>query len=185
MAAGWTRHSERIAATGDVLAHLCGHRARLGVPPARTWVRLGRGWTWLDADLAELPLRQLDFTFFRLPRITTSRKRPAVTRVVSGGFVLSPIPGEEFVEPAHGMAVGHALEDVFEIGERLDVIELCGGDERADGGPADAAAVRAGEQMVLAAERDGPDGAFDRVVVEIDAAVVEEAAEGSSQRASA
>ena len=31
--------------------------------------------------------------------------------------------------------------------------------------------------MVLAAERDRPDGALDRVVVELDAAVVEEAAE--------
>ena len=28
------------------------------------------------------------------------------------------------------MAVGHALEDVSDIGERFDVIELCGGDER-------------------------------------------------------
>ena len=54
------------------------------------------------------------------------------------------------------MAVGHALEDVLEIAERLDVVELGGGDERADGGPADAAAVRAGEEVVFAAERNHP-----------------------------
>ena len=32
--------------------------------------------------------------------------------------------------------------------------------------------------MVFAPERDGPDGALDRVVVELDAAIVEEAGEG-------
>ena len=49
----------------------------------------------------------------------------------------------------------HALENVSEVGERLDVIELGGGDESADGGPACAAAVGAREQVVLAPERDG------------------------------
>jgi type III restriction enzyme len=50
--------------------------------------------------------------------------------------------------------------------------------ERADGGPAGATAIRTGEQVVLAPEGDGPDGSLDWVVVEIDAAVVEEAAKG-------
>jgi hypothetical protein len=40
-----------------------------------------------------------------------------------------------------------------------------------------AAAVRASEQMVLTAERDRSDDALDRVVIELDAAVVEEAGE--------
>ena len=52
------------------------------------------------------------------------------------------------------MAVRHALKDAFEIGERLDVIELCGCDERADGGPPGAATVGAREQVVLAPERN-------------------------------
>ncbi len=89
-----------------------------------------------------------------------------------------PVPGQEIVEPAHGMTVSHALEHVFEVGERLDVIELCCGDKRANGGPACAAAVRACEQMVLAAERDRSDGTLDRIVVEIDAAIVQEATKG-------
>jgi hypothetical protein len=55
------------------------------------------------------------------------------------------------------MAVRHALENVSEVGERLDVIELGGGNESADGGPACAATVGACEQVVLAPERDGPD----------------------------
>jgi hypothetical protein len=53
------------------------------------------------------------------------------------------------------MALGHALQDVPEIGERLDVVELCRGNERADGGPSLSATVGAGEQMVLAPPRVG------------------------------
>ena len=76
------------------------------------------------------------------------------------------------------MTVGHALQDISEPGEGLDVVELRGGDEGTYGCPSDAATVRAGEQMVFAPERDGPDGALDRVVVEFDAAVIEESGEG-------
>ena len=54
------------------------------------------------------------------------------------------------------MSVGHALQDVFEPGEGLDVVELCGGEEGADGRPPDAATVRAREQMVLAPESHCP-----------------------------
>ena len=54
------------------------------------------------------------------------------------------------------MAVNHSFEHISEIGEGLDVIELGRGEERSDNGPAIAAAVRAGEQMVLAAERNRP-----------------------------
>ena len=58
------------------------------------------------------------------------------------------------------MTIGHALQDVSEPCKGLDVIELCGGDEGANGCPSNAAAVRAREQMVFAPERDGPDGAL-------------------------
>jgi hypothetical protein len=80
------------------------------------------------------------------------------------------------------MSVGHALQDVSEPGEGLDVVELRGGDEGADGCPSDAATVRAREQMVFAPERDGPDGTLDRIVVEFDAAITEEAGEGGPAR---
>src|SRR5271169_4073858 len=63
------------------------------------------------------------------------------------------------------MTVGHALQDVSEPGKGLDVVELCGGDEGADGCPPDATAVRAREPL-------------DRVVVEFDTAVIEESGEG-------
>ena len=54
------------------------------------------------------------------------------------------------------MAVNHSFEHISEIGEGLEVVELGRGEERSDNGPAIAAAVRAGEQMVLAAERNRP-----------------------------
>ena len=52
-----------------------------------------------------------------------------------------PILRQEIVEPVHGVAVRHALEDVSEVGERLDVVELCSCDERTDGGPTDTATI--------------------------------------------
>jgi hypothetical protein len=57
------------------------------------------------------------------------------------------------------------------------VVELCGGDEGADGSPADATTVGATEEMVFTAERDRPDRALDWIVVELDAAVTDKAAE--------
>jgi hypothetical protein len=54
------------------------------------------------------------------------------------------------------MTVGHALQDISEPGEGLDVVELRGGDEGTYGCPSDAATVRAGEQMVFAPERHLP-----------------------------
>src|SRR3979490_1840543 len=112
----------------------------------------------------------------------SGRKRP----FLAGGLGLDaywlPVPRQEFVEAAGGMTVGHALQDVSEPGKRLDVVELCGGDEGADGCPSDAATVRAREQMVFAPERDGPDGALDRIVVEFDTAVIEEAGKGGPAR---
>ena len=68
-----------------------------------------------------------------------------------------PIPGQQLIQPARRVALGHALEDVAEIGEGLDVVEFCGGDKGADGSPSLSAAVGAGEQMVLVAQRDRSD----------------------------
>ena len=66
------------------------------------------------------------------------------------------------------MALGHALQDVPEIGEGLHVIEFCRGDEGADGGPSLSATIGAGEQMVLTPQRDGSDRAFDGIVVALE-----------------
>ena len=84
-------------------------------------------------------------------------------------------PGQQLVDVAVGMAVDDPGEDVGEVGERIDAVQLAGLDQRGDGGPMLGAAVGAGEQRILAVERDRADGALDDVVVDLDAAVVEEA----------
>lgn len=70
------------------------------------------------------------------------------------------------------MSLDDAGDDVGEVSERLDAVELAGLDERGDDGPMPGAAVGAGEQGVLARERERPDGALDDVVVDLDPAVV-------------
>ena len=51
-------------------------------------------------------------------------------------------------------------------------------DEKAEGRPSGTAAIRTGEQMILAAECNGTDRTLDNVGVDLDAAVIEEQAEG-------
>ena len=80
------------------------------------------------------------------------------------------------------MAVDDAGDDVGEVGLRIDAVELAGLDQRGDDGPVLAAAVGAGEEGILAVQRERPDGAFDDVVVDLDAAVVEEAGEALPAR---
>jgi hypothetical protein len=75
-----------------------------------------------------------------------------------------PAPRQQFVEPIDGMSVDHPLQHVAQIRIGFDVIELAGRDQRADDRPALAAAVAAREQVVLAAECDRSDCAFDGIV---------------------
>ena len=85
--------------------------------------------------------------------------------------------GQKLVDAAHGMSGDELGQDVGEVGVGIDVVELAGGNQRGEHGPVLGAAVGPGEQMVPATERDRPDGALDDVAVELDAAVVEEAAQ--------
>ena len=74
------------------------------------------------------------------------------------------------------MAIDDAGDDVGEVAVGLDVDQFAGRDQRGDDGPMFGTAVRAGEQGVLAGQGKRPDGALDDVVVDLDAAVVEEQA---------
>src|SRR3981189_947921 len=90
-------------------------------------------------------------------------------------FLLSICPRQQLIDIAVGMTSDDAREDVGQIRERVDVVQLAGLDRGRDGGPMFGAPVRAGEQRILPAERDRADGALDGVVVELDAAVIDEA----------
>ncbi len=73
------------------------------------------------------------------------------------------------------MAGGEPGERVGEPGLRIDAIELARFDHAGDHGPMIAAVVRPGEQGILAIQRERTDGTLDRVAVEFDPAIVEEA----------
>lgn len=86
-------------------------------------------------------------------------------------------PGHEFADLVRGVIVGKAGERPGQPCVRVEGVELAVLDERGDHGPVVAALVGAGEQGVLAIEGEGPNRPFDGVVVEVDAAIVEEPGE--------
>jgi hypothetical protein len=57
------------------------------------------------------------------------------------------------------MSIDHPLQNVPRMAVGLDVIQLAGRDQQADDRPATSATIAAGEQVVLAAERDRRDRA--------------------------
>jgi hypothetical protein len=63
----------------------------------------------------------------------------------------------------------------MEIGVGLDVVKLAGFDQRTKNGPSMATAIAAGEEMILATECNRPNCAFNRVGIEFDAAIMQEA----------
>ena len=91
----------------------------------------------------------------------------------SAGRRRAPVPGQKVVETALWVTIDQSFKHVSEPGVGFNAVELGGLDQRADDRPAFAAAVGAGEEMVLAPEREGANRAFDRIVVDFDAAVID------------
>lgn len=58
----------------------------------------------------------------------------------------------------------------------IDAVHFAGFDERGDDGPLFGSGIMACEEGVFAVQGDGVDGAFDGVVVDLDAAIGKEAA---------
>ena len=83
-------------------------------------------------------------------------------------------PRQEFVEAAVGVTVDDAGDDVGQVSIRFDANQRAGLDERGDHRPMFGTAVGAGEQGILSGQCKGVDGALDDVVVDLDAAVLEE-----------
>jgi hypothetical protein len=80
------------------------------------------------------------------------------------------------------MAVDDPGEEVGQIADRVDIVQLTCIDQRGDGGPVFGAAIRACEQGIFPVERDGADGAFDGVVIELDATIVDKACQALPAR---
>ena len=75
------------------------------------------------------------------------------------------------------MTGDETLQDLGEVGVRMDVVEPAGADEGGQDGPVLPAAIGAGKEGVLAVEGNGTDGTLDRVGVGLEVAVVEEEGE--------
>ena len=88
----------------------------------------------------------------------------------------APIPGQQRGQVGD-LVIGDPGQHVGEPGLRIDVVELGRLDQREHDRGALAAAIGAGEQPRLAAERNPAQLALGRIVAQADAAVLEEARE--------
>ncbi len=89
--------------------------------------------------------------------------------------LLFPSPRQQFVEMVDGMSVDHPLQHVAQVSIGFDAVELAAFNQRADDCPPFASAVAAGEEMVFPAERHRADCTLDRIGVQFNAAIVQEA----------
>src|SRR5215210_3500390 len=92
-----------------------------------------------------------------------------------------PVPRQQFADAIDRM-ISDAGENVAQPHLGIKAVELGRLDEGVDGRGALAAGIGAGEQVVLAAEGERPDGAFGGVVVDLQAPVVEVAGERGPAR---
>ena len=87
------------------------------------------------------------------------------------------IDWQQLVEVAVRPSSGDALKGLGEPGVWIDAVHLGGLQQRCDRCPCPTAAVRSGEQGILAGDGLRPDGALDGIAVDIEAAVMQEAFE--------
>ena len=102
-----------------------------------------------------------------------------IDAAVSGGlegfrFVadeVAAMPGQQIGDTVDRMCCD-ALEEVAQIGFRLDIVEPRSCDQGSDGCSAHATCVGSRKQPVFPTQGDRPDRAFDGVVVDLDGAVI-------------
>ena len=73
------------------------------------------------------------------------------------------------------MAGDDRFECFGDVGGRVDVVELAGGDDRREQGPVFCPDFISCEESVFPGQADWPDGVLDRVGVELETSVFEEA----------
>ncbi len=95
-------------------------------------------------------------------------------------MLVAPVLGKQ-VGKVSFMA-GEAGKDIFQPGPGLDICRLAAAEQRVDDGGADGCVVVAGEEIVLAAKGQRPDGVLDAVVVDVVPPVENIAAQARKQR---
>jgi hypothetical protein len=88
-----------------------------------------------------------------------------------------PRPTAELVDARGEPEIDALVENVDEIGLRIDAVELAGLNQRSDAGPVFRGLVMACEERVLTVENDRTDAALDDIRVQFDATIVKEADE--------
>ena len=88
-----------------------------------------------------------------------------------------PVPRRQVVEPVD-FVVRQPVEEIGDIGLRIEAAQLGGLDDGHDGGGVFSAAIGACEGPVASSDDQGPDRALGGVVVDGDGWVVEEQREG-------
>src|SRR5436309_5307037 len=85
---------------------------------------------------------------------------------------------QQLVDPALLPAPGQLLQHVARVRPRIHVVEPAGSEDRIDDGRTPSALVRTGEEVVLAADSDLPEGSLARVVVDLEGAIFKEPRQG-------
>ena len=106
----------------------------------------------------------------------TARRRPELARRSGLDMNLRfPNPWQQILETVDWVTIDHPREHVGEVSVGFDAVEFAGFDQRTDDRPTLTTSVTACKQVVLAAERHRADRALDRVRVEFDAPIMQEA----------
>lgn len=93
-------------------------------------------------------------------------------------------PGHQFIDARLRPVVDQLFERIGEPSMRVDVVQFRSLDQRRDDRPVGTARVGTGEECIFTAKGDRSNGPFNGIGVDLDAAVIEIAAEAiSSARA--
>jgi hypothetical protein len=72
------------------------------------------------------------------------------------------------------VSIDDGCEDAGQVAVRFDLVQFAGLDQRREHGPVLRSSIVTGEECVLSLQGDGADGAFNGIVVHLDATVGEE-----------
>src|SRR5260221_13394936 len=86
-----------------------------------------------------------------------------------------PGPRQQFVETVDGISIDHASKHVGEVSVGLAAVQFACFDQRTNDCPTNPAAITTCEQMILSSESHRTNRALDRIGVEFDAAIIQEA----------
>jgi len=137
----------------------------------------------LEVDLQVLAqlIGRCESTAQRADQTSVSVDRLHVPSALDGLRGL-PVPRQQLVESIHWVSIHHALEHVAQVGVRLNAIHLARFDQRAECRPSLSTEIRTRQEMVLAPECNGTDGALHRIGIEFDATIVQESREAVPAR---